>query len=280
MTQAQFVVMGGFAARFPDGKCKRVSTEAFAKLVELGYVKVNSELAGEIRDKSKASSPTKAIACIQITWFLAQLSGRAKNKLHTSTLEIFTLAVVICSLTSYAFWWNKPLDVRKPIMLSTVVDSDNINIGDLIEKIERKQLQVRQQGNPMAANPQWTAERRRNLVPLYIEPFGHALSVCTMVLTLVFAGCHFLAWNGSFPSDTERLLWRICTVGCGILPIAFSLLAWDLSGIFRTRMVNIFLIGLYVMLRMYMVVEVFAGLRSVPEGVYTAVTWSHYFPHL
>jgi hypothetical protein len=37
---------------------------------------------------------------------------------------------------------------------------------------------------------------------------------------------------------------------------------------------------LYVLVRTYLLVEVFVSLRSVPAGVYQTVNWSLYFPHL
>jgi len=55
-------------------------------------------LEDEIKDKSKASPTTKLVACIQITWFLAQLVGTWSQGLHTSILETFTLGVVSCSV--------------------------------------------------------------------------------------------------------------------------------------------------------------------------------------
>jgi hypothetical protein len=36
----------------------------------------------------------------------------------------------------------------------------------------------------------------------------------------------------------------------------------------------------YILVRAYRLIEVFVGLRSVPVGVYTAVNWSAYIPHI
>lgn len=43
--------------------------------------------------------------------------NKALHRLPTSPLELFTLAIVICTLISYAFWWNKALDVATGLVV-------------------------------------------------------------------------------------------------------------------------------------------------------------------
>jgi hypothetical protein len=261
MTHAHFIIMGGFTVKDSLGQRRRVSADAFVQLTANGYIKLRSDLEAEILDKSKASSLAKLVACIQIAWFLAQLLERGIEKLPTSVLEMFTLSVVICSLISYGFWWRKPLDVRIPIVRET---SGGAEIDQFLEPLER-------QKSIPAANPKYTPERRWNLVPLYFQPFGRSLSACTITIVPVFATCHLVAWNWSFPSRVEQILWRISSVGCLVLPAMFSLAAWAPFDWCRKRRAIIPLIGLYALLRSCMVAEIFAALRSMPDGVYTRV---------
>lgn len=72
--------------------------------------------AGEIEDKSKASWFKKAIASLQITWFLTQLIGRAASHLTVTLLELLTLGYVVCALGVYYFWWHKPFDMQVPFI--------------------------------------------------------------------------------------------------------------------------------------------------------------------
>ena len=259
MTHAYFVVMGGFAVQCGSAR-PRVSTDCFLALVKAGCVQLRPDLEAEIRDKSKASSIAKLAACVQITWFLAQLIGRADAALPITVLEMFTLAIVICSLVSYAFWWKKPLDVARPIVLDVRYPTD---VEKCLEALEAP-------AGASTANPKFTRERRWNLVPLYIEPFGTRLSTFTMMLVPLFASCHLIAWNWAFPSEAERNLWRICSVSCFVLPELFGLAAWAPAW-FRRNIAIVPLITAYFLLRMCMVAETFAALRSVPGGVYDTV---------
>lgn len=160
-------------------------------------------------------------------------------------------------------------------------------------------------------------------------------AICSFLLVSgVYAGIHLALWKHDFPSETERLLWRIA--GCALAgPLAIFLagllvvLPWDwLEGRtdYRERALEqalkennrrlpssrerpsfiwslvaplahffwvaledavaflillIFAGGftLYVLARLYIVVESFVSLRRVPVSVYETVTWAQYIPH-
>ncbi|XTI92329.1 hypothetical protein V2W45_1205566, partial [Cenococcum geophilum] len=54
----------------------------------------------------------KLIACAQIAWFVYKLIG-----LPVTTLELFTLAIVYCTVMTCVLWCRKPLDIRKPCVI-------------------------------------------------------------------------------------------------------------------------------------------------------------------
>jgi hypothetical protein len=227
------------------------------------------DLEDDIRDKSKASSMTKLVALVQIVWFVIQLVGRAVQQLPTSLMEMFTLAVVICSTVSYAVWWHKPLDVAKPIKLETIGYVDIAELNESTPDGDR----VR------AANPKFTLKRREELIPLYAVEYQGVLSSFLIFIMPVFAVCHLIAWNWSFPSNVEQLLWRISSVGCAVLPALFGLAAWAPYDWCRDKKIMLAIDTLYVVLRMYMLAETFAALRLMPEGVYSTVNlppWPHF----
>jgi hypothetical protein len=90
-------------------------------------------------------------------------------------------------------------------------------------------------------------------------------------------GIHISAWNFSFASEPEQLLWRITSVGA----CAAVALMWAVTFI-RPKVIGLVLAGLsaifYCICRIYLMVEVFVGLRSVPEALYQSAAWQNALP--
>ncbi|XMA07858.1 hypothetical protein WAI453_000649 [Rhynchosporium graminicola] len=72
----------------------------------------------EVKDKSKASSITKLLACLQASWFCLSTITRFAQHLSVSMLEVNSFAHALCTLAVYVLWWEKPLDVSQPIYIS------------------------------------------------------------------------------------------------------------------------------------------------------------------
>ena len=96
----------------------------------------------DVKDKSKGSSFTKFVACIQAAWFCLSCIARLSQKLPVSMLEINTFAHACCSVIVYILvrdffsifnyyqlflrsnadiiifqWWRKPMDVERPLVV-------------------------------------------------------------------------------------------------------------------------------------------------------------------
>jgi hypothetical protein len=71
-----------------------------------------------IRDKSKASGLAKTLVCLQTIWFCFQCITRLAFHLSICLLELNTFAHAICTLFIYMLWWDKPLDIVEPTLLS------------------------------------------------------------------------------------------------------------------------------------------------------------------
>jgi len=122
-------VMGGFAFetskvlaedKFLPGSEDRVapSPEAVLFLAEHEPDLLPKLSKADILDKSKADYLTKGLVCLQATWFVAQCITRLAQGLSLSLLEINTLAHTACTLIIYALWWNKPLNIAPPTLIS------------------------------------------------------------------------------------------------------------------------------------------------------------------
>ncbi|KAK5652049.1 hypothetical protein OQA88_10952 [Cercophora sp. LCS_1] len=128
MAHAFFANMGGFTLRrlpleMNDRGEPHVGTptaELVCKLEDLrdpGIFEVPSEQ--DIMDKSHSDIITKLLAVIQSTWLVVQSIARYNRGLAISELELITMAFVICAFVMYCFWWNKPFNVERRILVFT-----------------------------------------------------------------------------------------------------------------------------------------------------------------
>ena len=113
----------------------------------------------------------------------------------------------------------------------------------------------------------------------------------------VFGAIHTIAWNFSFPSKTEAILWRVASTAAAALPaiilVPLLLTIWGgplytwLNKIRRESVVPKQFFGpadsmvmiLYASMRFYLLVALFITFRSQPEDIYATVSWSRYIPH-
>ncbi|KDQ54105.1 hypothetical protein JAAARDRAFT_161042 [Jaapia argillacea MUCL 33604] len=126
-THGFFALMGGFMLVDKGGKpVQLLHPEKLDKLHELD-VEFPRITEGEILDKSKRDPLSKGLIMVQTTWFILQCAARWYEHLPITELEIATLAFTVLNLITYAFWWDKPVDVRHPhpIGKCSVLDTAN-----------------------------------------------------------------------------------------------------------------------------------------------------------
>ncbi|KAG6820555.1 hypothetical protein H0H93_015440 [Arthromyces matolae] len=117
-TQAHgfFAIMGGFQVRQKNGELLRVPFDQLESLLYNGDIQITER---EILDKSKGDALAKALVLFQVTWFLLQALARAIQHLPITELEVVTLAFAFLNFMTYFCWWNKPLDVDFPVLITT-----------------------------------------------------------------------------------------------------------------------------------------------------------------
>ena len=69
----------------------------------------------EIMGKGKSNWLTKPLVLLQTSWFVMQCIARAVEHLPVTHLQIVTLAYAAKNFVIYIFWWNKPLNVNRPV---------------------------------------------------------------------------------------------------------------------------------------------------------------------
>lgn len=335
--------MGGMLLHPRDSTPFLINSRQLAYLVDKQYLECPHITPNEISDKSKADTFTRLLSLAQAIWTMVQLFGRLILKLPTTTLELSTGAIVICTFGTFICWMQKPSDVRTGIVLDMKTSTAEIicEAGDVAAQPYRH--------TPLdfVAKQSFTCgydvmgffglrlddpERPLRRFPNDRFPdIGTFEKFSLFCLTSAFASFHLIGWWFVFPSWVEQLLWRISSsivTGTTVLYWVFETIAarqrfgrWDKYLIWlklkkpqpqqqpdtEATMVHrdtvyrlddferqqrkakpillwevaiIFpVILLYVIARVYMIVEVFVNLRRLPVGVFTTFEVADVLPH-
>lgn len=208
-------------------------------LVENKYLMMLEITKDDIEDRNKSDSLARVITCVQSLWFTSDTLGRLGHGLAVSTLELTTLAFVFIMIACSVCWWQKPMDVSRPILLRVDVDFSTIHRetsapiplrGHLPLSYLNRQEWFMSQFWLYYMQILWslTIVRGKQPVP------GQATALASIGFPeldlrweIVFAPlvAHYSAiflvvWNFHFPTRTEQTLWRIssaCTLTYGIL---------------------------------------------------------------
>ena len=323
--------MGGFVLQPRDGKAFPVNAVQLLYLVEHGYVEFPDLAERDLWDKSKADGFAKTITCIQTGWFVLQCVGRAIQQLPITTLELTTASFVLCTLAMYAQWLNKPLDIETPTIcvMNASIEEVLVQAGDIAKEPYRQ--------TPLDfiddLSPSWTTNvqpwlrlrtgpRERPLQRLPNDRFpwmGKSIhGIILFSISMAFVGFHLIGWNFTFPTNTERSLWRISSlvvvatvfifwmsnICSGLLGSEQYRRRWerklfpargatreageiinsdqkDVAAIPRWQIIIISPLALaYSLARASLIVEVFVGLRSLPVGAFDTVDWLKFIPHI
>ena len=253
----------------------------------------------ELKDRSKGDSFIKGFAVLQITALVIQIIARSFQGLATTLLEISVLAFAACALVTYILLWHKPQDVKEPVYVDIdkiLTRQQIINLAArapvatlLIHDFWLHGVSIRAQADNIFP---WTPGIRIKL------PFTKEATLVSPVVLgiggggVLFGAVHFVAWDFTFPSSTERLLWRI---SCCIL-VVFPLLGTAFycikqhtakrdgeedSKVNRSLRPLMYVIGFsYLLARIYLLVEVFRALAYPEPSTFKQVNWPSAIPYM
>ena len=259
----------------------------------------------EIDDRSKQDGLVKAVTSLQALWFLVQVAARGQQGLLIAPMQVGTLAYVSMAAFIYSCWWCKAYDAKSPCVLE----------GSLVVKDGEPQIDLeawyaaedRRKFKGLFSSLK--IGRMRFLRPL-MEPFYQAMKASAYdvyhitavlaykpailgALTSIFTAIHCVAWYYPSPTTTEALLWRIFTCGgIAVGPWAFAETTRFSSGVWWRSGGKTWALGyvvyevlwgvfslLYLLSRLYVMVESFIAFRGAPKSVYQQVNWCTYVPH-
>jgi hypothetical protein len=264
---AYYVNMGGFVL-VCNNERYRLCAPQFLALLERNFIRLPSLSEDEIKDKSKEDAFTKVWACMQITWLVAYLIGRTVEHLPITTLELFTVGVACCTFFTYGAWFEKPKDVELPTEIYP-----ELSIGDITEVAQllaEKGVRYHSKGLrvSLVENVGLTSKSMRLFELTYLLP------------VLLFGACHLLGWNFWFDSHAEKWLWRASSIACLALPTGTLTLSHLIAHRLPVSGLGLTIVTVYMASRAYLLIDIFAGLRSVPDGIYDDVGWSQWIPHI
>ena len=278
--------------------------------IEIDFSSFTVPTRAEIKDRGKSDWLAKSLVLLQISWFVMQCIARAIEHLPVAHLEIVTLAYAAMNFVIYIFWWNKPLDVNRPVRVFRksnpgVADNGIDSHGAEGSRPSEMHPQPILQGRELTREAigletifqfiVGTQDRdvdlsREDRVPMFwansIDDSGDVVFADIIVLGVgvCFGAIHCIAWHFSFPTHAELLIWRISCVAITAVPVYFPLMVFFFgigNIIGDITVISVFPAGiLYILARVFTLVLAFTSLRDLPPGAYETVHWTTFIPHI
>lgn len=283
LTHTQFAFANGFHVGAPGGKASSVCSPERLRIL-IGHRRIDGPPISENELKSRGGSDSiiKFVAIMQIIWFVVQTLFRAVKNYHVTAVEIMTAGFVLCSTFTYWFYWHRPQNVEYPVVLQmkdvALANDENESMGSdvmLANAEDRAEL------SSAIENSIRVSERLDDVVPQTLIPNSQLAFL--YFFAVGFGAIHCLAWNSPFPSSSERIAWRVCSVATTALPaLLFPYVIYH--EIYRKdersfNTVSFIAVLLYVIARLTIIVLAFTSLRALPADAYETVAWTNYIPH-
>ncbi|KIK66306.1 hypothetical protein GYMLUDRAFT_192967 [Collybiopsis luxurians FD-317 M1] len=106
----------------------------------------------------------------------------------------------------------------------------------------------------------------------------------------IFGGIHCIAWNFTFPTELEQLLWRISSLITTLAPLYIMLVDLDRGYLaiaqekaYLLPLIHILLIPAvisYAGARLDLIVQAFLALRELPHSALQDIAWINFIPHI
>ncbi|KAF7970717.1 hypothetical protein HWV62_23204 [Athelia sp. TMB] len=283
IVHAFFVIMGGYHAYDEDGPLYPLDPDEVVSLVRDG--KLIPPSTDELANQSKGDFLSKGIAILQTIWFVVQCLARLAEHLPITNLEVMTLAYTVMTVAMYVAWWHKPLNISCAIRAPAVASEKQVEVKVAWERFL----------NYVMGSPDDDVDLRSlQRVPTFwagqpdIDDVTKADAIA-LVVAMAFGAVHCLAWDYTFASHTERLLWRVSAVAIIAVPagiLLFLLLIkierWGFEYVGGILGVVFVFVGapLYICARTILLVFSFTTLTSLPHSIYQIVQWTEFIPHI
>lgn len=112
---------------------------------------------------------------------------------------------------------------------------------------------------------------------------GRPLLSTSSIAGMLFGAVHCLAWNFSFPSHVERVMWRAASLGvvgsCAVIfcsALFFKFIRLNDSLLVPGGLASF----VYPVARITLLVLAVTSLRSLPSSAFDAIDWVELVPHI
>ena len=253
----------------------------------------------EIKDRGKSDWLAKSLVLLQTSWFVTQCIARGIKHLPVTHLEIVTLAYAAMNFVIYIFWWNKPLNVNRPVRVFRKSEPRETQ-PQVTEPKSEAAWEAFVNGLRMVfmfiigAQDDNVNLSHEDRVPRFWANSAAGEQVTADLIMLgvgvCFGAIHCIAWHFSFPTHTELLMWQISSVAITAVPVYVPLVLFFGDGLgnigFENLALTILIFGplsggiLYIIARAVTLVLAFTSLRDLPPGAYETVHWTTFIPHV
>ncbi|KAJ6481033.1 hypothetical protein C8R45DRAFT_1100594 [Mycena sanguinolenta] len=269
-THGFFFCMGGLVSwvGYPVATTEQLQDAALGSEFQEAIRNVNAE---EITDRGKGNVLSKAVALVQGLWFVLQSLARVHQHITVTQLEVATLAFAVVNIFIWLLWWDKPIDVQRPIVVGPPT-LPNTQARALVQLSIFHRISTAILG--------FSKGQYQPLSSVSVPSFwslDDAVGEDMIPLTL----------NAVFPTPAETWIWRTSSLVITAMP-GFALLLplmamadhW-LDLVSAVSLVTLAVgIPIYIASRVVLIILPLAALRSFPPSAFVDVNWSTYIPHL
>ncbi|KAI3319255.1 hypothetical protein HD806DRAFT_525570 [Xylariaceae sp. AK1471] len=212
-----FTDMGGVMLAPRDCDEFPIDSSQLAYLVRHRYLPIPRIDLSDIRAVNKADGLARAVTLGQMLWFTIYCIGRAASHLSLTPLELETLAFILCTIHTFFFWYHKPLDPVRSIVLPLDLPLEQLSIPGLdLSSYRRTPLDILiPPTDPRSLiSPFWFGFKcPLNTIPNSAsnppEGVGWPLTIYLILFQVVYYGLHIgIGWLLPFPTTAEFYLWE------------------------------------------------------------------------
>jgi hypothetical protein len=244
-----FANMGGVHLEFRDRKLAGLSSfpadcDQLLYLVQQKHMDLPKISEDDIEDRNKTDGLARGITIVQVLWFTTNVFGRIAQGLCVTTLELTTLGFIFLMICCSICWWRKPMGVTRPVIIFVNADLSAVLRESGAASVPRGRTPLSYVNRREWFMSQFWFYYTQILCNMKLLPQSNAevaetdcfpsvdfpeadlkWEICLCWAIPAYSAIFMAAWNFTFPTTIESLLWRISAGICLFYGFCGSVLA-------------------------------------------------------